>query len=704
MPAPLSEALADSPPPKEKPWKKPRGALWKRVLSNVFVRIAVVIIAVTSASYFYAIRNVSEQFLLGLKNYADARAGGERWTFELAIDSLNNVGAAYAQHLRNHAPADPAPEFARRYELCPDGVVRSRKDIFDPSRHAGTSIQNPARINADVQRRVLAAEDTAALHGAVMHIRFQNTWIILPENIAMGYWPEVPTWPFDTKAGYDFTADDLFQLAQPEKNKERKSIWTDVYLDRTRHVSVVSAAMPMYDGDRFLGVAGHDVTVAELFKRTIDVRMPGTYNILVSASGNLIAHPDLGLEIAAAKGNYKIATSGNATLINLYESAIRVKGSGSVAVVEAKEHFLGVTHLPGPDWYLVIVYPKALLQKEAYFRARFVLFTGLVVLMLEAAVLFWVLRKSISHPLRELLFATKQVASGEMNIELHTKRNDELGELAIAFNDMAHAVRDREEHSRQVEHSLRAARDQALEATKAKSEFLAVMSHELRTPLNAIIGYSEMLQESLESEHDIKDAQRIEEAGKHLLSLINDLLDLSAIEAGKLKIELEAANIDELLERVVKSLQSQADRRGIRLSLNKPQPLGAARTDALRLTQCLLNIMSNAIKFTEKGSVIVHASLQPATGGEAAGETIVFRIEDTGVGIAEEDQAKLFGSFTQADSSTRRKYGGSGLGLAITRQLCRLMGGDIWIEQSRPGHGTIFRIELPWQGIKGGAA
>lgn len=691
MPAAIGEARGKSSPNKtHRP--VPRGALWKRVLSSVFLRIALVIAAVTGASYFYAIRNVSEQSLLGLKNYSRARAFSERWIFDLAIDSLKNVGDAYARRLSEYTQIDPAPEFSRRYELCPDGIVRSRKSIFNPVKDAGTSIQQPERLNPDVQRRVLSAEDTAAQLGAAMHVRFQNTWLILPENIAMGYWPEVPSWPFDTKAGYDFNADHLYQLASPEKNKERKSIWTDVYLDRTRQVSVVSAAMPMYDGDRFLGVVGHDVTVAELFERTINVRMPGTYNMLFSASGNLIAHPDLGAEIAAAKGNYKIESSGDATLIDLYISALSVKGTGNVDVVEAKDHFLGVTHLPGPDWYLVIVYPKSLLKAEAYTRARFVLFTGLAVLLLEAAVLLWVLRKSVSGPLRELLHATKQVTSGQTNIELHARRNDELGELATAFNDMAHAVREREEHSRNAELSLIAARDQALAATRAKSEFLATMSHELRTPLNAIIGYSEMLQENLSDEMDIKDAGRIEEAGKHLLSLINDLLDLSAIEAGKLKIEVADTQVDGVLDGILRTVEPQAGRRGIHLSIVKTAPLGIARTDHLRLTQCLLNIVGNAVKFTEKGSVTVYAEAKPADSG---GDILVFRIEDTGVGIAPEDQAKLFESFTQADSSTRRKFGGSGLGLAITRQLCRMMGGDIWIERSSPGQGTVFRIELP---------
>lgn len=700
MAAPSSEAPAHSPSPAKPHRPSRRGALWKRVLSSVFVRIAVVITAVTSASYFYAIRTVSDQFLMGLKNYADARAGAERWIFELAIDSLRHIGVEYARQIHHYASADPAPEYGRRHELCADGVMRTRKASFDPERDAGASVQHPAQMNPAAQRRLLAAEDTASHMGAAMHIRFQNTWMILPENVSLGYWPEAPTWPFETKAGFDFTADPMYKHAGPEHNTDRKSIWTDVYQDRTNQMSMVSAAMPMYDGSRFLGVVGHDVTLDELFQRTINVRMPGTYNILISAAGTLIAHPELGAEIRAAKGNYRIAKSGNATLINIYESATAGQKPGSVSITEAKEHFLGVAHLPGPDWYLVIVYPKALLRTEAYSRARFVLFTGLAALLLEAAVLFWVLRRSISHPLRELLFATKQVAVGEMNIELHTKRNDELGELAIAFNGMANAVREREEHSRNVENFLRAARDQALEATKAKSEFLATMSHELRTPLNAIIGYSEMLQESLETESDIKDAKRIEEAGKHLLSLINDLLDLSAIEAGRLSMEVGPADVDELLGRVIKSFEPEAARRKINLSLQKIKPFGAMNTDGLRLTQCLLNVVGNAVKFTEKGSVTIYASTESKASEDGIEERLIFRVEDTGIGIPPDVQSKLFESFTQADSSTRRKYGGSGLGLAITRQLCRMMGGDIWIERSAPGEGTVFRVEIAVTPIK----
>jgi adenylate cyclase len=259
-------------------------------------------------------------------------------------------------------------------------------------------------------------------------------------------------------------------------------------------------------------------------------------------------------------------------------------------------------------------------------------------------------------------------------------------------------LKQRELELGQLVDRLADARDEALQATLAKSRFLANMSHELRTPLNAVIGITEMLIEDAEDSGD-KDALeplgRIARAGKHLLDLINDVLDLSKIEAGKLEFHYEDVDLGALVEDVVGAAQPLAQRNGNRLEVDCPDSIGTMRCDVTRLRQVIFNLLSNACKFTEKGTV----SLKLARRDAGDGEWLDLAVSDTGIGMTREQVAKLFQEFTQADSSTTRKYGGTGLGLAITDRLCRMMGGSITVE-SEPGRGTIFSISLPTAGAQ----
>ena len=239
----------------------------------------------------------------------------------------------------------------------------------------------------------------------------------------------------------------------------------------------------------------------------------------------------------------------------------------------------------------------------------------------------------------------------------------------------------------------RSARAVALEASQAKSRFLANMSHELRTPMNAIIGYSEMLIEDAEDAGDealIDDLRKVRTAGKHLLALINDVLDLSKIEAGKMTLAIEAFEVGGLIDSVVTTIQPLADRNRDRLDVTLPGELGTMTTDETKLRQVLVNLLSNACKFTEDGSV----RLEVERRGADDGERLVFRVEDTGIGMTPEQVERVFEEFAQADSSTQRRYGGTGLGLAISRRFARLMGGELAVT-SRPGEGSTFTLELP---------
>ena len=308
------------------------------------------------------------------------------------------------------------------------------------------------------------------------------------------------------------------------------------------------------------------------------------------------------------------------------------------------------------------------------------------ILTLFGFFLVWAIRAIVHRPLRALVEATQQVSAGNTTLRLDASRGDEFGTLGRFFNTMLDVLMVQQK-------KVEAALADAENATRAKSVFLANMSHELRTPLNAIIGYSDMLAEEADELGQtaiVPDLYKIKTAGKHLLDLINNILDISKIEAGKMELYVEVIDVRGMIQDIVTTAQPLVDRNDNLLRVEISEHAVTLSQDVTKLRQALLNLLSNAAKFTKRGVLTLRVELS----AETDAEHMRFLVSDTGIGMSADTLHSLFQPFAQGDGSIASKYGGTGLGLAISRHYINLMGGDICVK-SVPSQGTTFTITLP---------
>ena len=414
---------------------------------------------------------------------------------------------------------------------------------------------------------------------------------------------------------------------------------------------------------------------------------------VVDAQGRLIAHPDISLVLRNTDMSRLAQVSAARAATGATGGASeRVQESDDISGRKVLTAYAPVAPL---GWLVFVELPAT----EAY-APLYAALQRLGVVLLAAlgfAVLAGMfLAGRMVGPIQALRAGAERIGGGDLAQRIRIKTGDELEALADQFNDMAGRLQESyagleqkvEERTREVEEKSR----QLEMASQHKSQFLASMSHELRTPLNAIIGLTEMMVSNAArfgTEKAAEPLRRVHRAGSHLLGLINQVLDLSKIEAGKLELSPDVVALAPLITEVVDTARPLAEQNNNRLVVKSQENLGSLTVDPMRLRQILLNLLSNACKFTKQGEVTLLARKVIDQGN-----WVEFTVSDTGIGMTPEQQAKLFEEFTQADSSTARQYGGTGLGLAITRKLARMMGGDVTLT-SEAGKGSTFSVRLP---------
>jgi signal transduction histidine kinase len=314
-----------------------------------------------------------------------------------------------------------------------------------------------------------------------------------------------------------------------------------------------------------------------------------------------------------------------------------------------------------------------------------------------AALLGFVISWSFILPVQEAHGFVTQVAKGNFEATINVPNRDEFGALADRMNQMSRELRTLYANQQEAARELQSLNERLQQASKAKSDFLANMSHELRTPMNAILGFVEMVLDGIYGEvpPDLKEPLTdIQTNGKHLLHLINDVLDLSKIEAGRMELALAEYSVQDVVDTVRASLQSLALEKGLGFTAAAQDDIPVAFGDGKRITQCLVNLVGNALKFSKRGNVVVWVEQQ--------GDNLLYRVSDTGIGIPENELENIFGEFQQVDTAITREFSGTGLGLNITKKFVEMHGGRIWVE-SELGKGSTFFFLIPLRVNHGGA-
>ncbi len=432
-----------------------------------------------------------------------------------------------------------------------------------------------------------------------------------------------------------------------------------------------------------LGLLAYPALEAE---KAVSGRLPPTRDVFTLIVGSLQAYPSIE-ESAIFGENGQIVGGYHRNLLEPPRPPPFSPHSWHAFTPQGLVLYYRVTSAEGRE--VGTIYLRSNTDQLAVRAGRYAQILAVVTLfsLLASLLLASRLQAVISRPILHLAEMEARVSrEKDFSLRAVKEAEDELGVLIDGFNDMLGQIQSRDAE-------LTIAKDLAEQASRSKSSFLANMSHELRTPLNAIIGYSEMLEEDAKGsglEDLAADLEKIQLAGKHLLALINDVLDLSKIEAGRMELVIEEFQVESLVRDVAATIRPLVDKNENELEISHGPEAGVMRADLTRVRQVLLNVLGNAAKFTQHGRITLEVLPLRLEGRD----WVEFTVSDTGIGLAPEQARRLFQSFSQADVSTSRKYGGTGLGLVISRRIAQMMGGDIELE-SELGRGCAFTVRLP---------
>ena len=735
-----------------------RTSLARATLTRMGVRVALITGLATLLSYLHIFDAFLQNSLAQLERGAARHSQQELALFTRTEEDHAVLKQLLQERIEAWRSLDPDARFDRLVMKLPDGTLRNRLEGFDGTRMPCIFIPSGTQVDADFRRRLLAAHDVVERHGALLHVRYTNAYVTLPEAALVIYWPELPNWCHEFKPEAMNPDFELFSVSTPERNPERRGVWTFI----TEEPISITLTTPVDVRGHYAAAVGTDFLIDELRKRTLEDSPPGAYNLIFSDAGELIVHPDVQMKTGAFAYNILHEQRPLDTLFEKPLSAeqrdhlraifdrVQARAPGQkVLELAAYDEYLAVAWLNGPQWHLVTVLPRSTVSSVALGAARYLIAFGLISLLLELLIMSWVLRREISQPLKTFTQVTDQVAAGDFQVVLRTARDDELGRLAQGFELMAHEIQQREAALRQaneglerrIEERTQQLRDKnvTLEATLTQLEqtqellveqerlaslgsLMAGIAHELKNPLNFVnnfaqlsVGLVQELREELHATPSVvedmarermdelldwltQNVGKIEEHGKRADNLLRDMQLHSHVRSSA----PEPTDLNALLEQLLNQGAQNARRLYPQLPVAFRQELDPSlgRVDVVPqdLGRALANLLDNSVYAVAQK----HQRLGPAftpevvVSSQTEGSRVRLVLRDNGTGIASKLLDKVFSPFF----TTKPAGVGTGLGLSIAQDIVvRQHHGELRIE-SEEGQYTQCTLTLPRSATK----
>ncbi|OJH42646.1 ATP-binding protein [Cystobacter ferrugineus] len=707
-------------------------------------RIAVVIVLSTLFSYLHMFHTLRTEALDTLERHVAERATREEAIFKLAEDNHAAFNRALEESIRALPQEEVNARFERLFVRLPDGSIRNRPEGFDGTRQVGLFVPRGIPVDDWMRRRLVAGYEVLSQYGPAFLVRFKDTFITLAEQPGLIYWPERPTYSQEAPADASVANAEYFLSSLPENNPRRETRWTSVYKEQVSGKWVTVATTPLDMDGQYVASVSHDILLEELMARTLGDHLPSAYNVIFREDGQIIAHPELDLKRAPGQSS---AEAQQVHLRGILERMKTREGHDAFALPEYGE-YVAVAQMHGTGWFFATIQPEHVVTQGALSAARIVLLLGVLSLVLELAIVSWVLREQITRPLIGITQTTARIAAGEFKVELDTQRQDELGQLARAFRVMADRIQHREEELRvandgleqRVEERTRELKEvhQQLVQTARRTgmaEIATNVLHNVGNVLNSVYTSSQVAKERV-TEMRLEQVTRVatmlqerqsdlasflqDERGRHLLPFLNklgqNLVDerrevISLLDdVGRysehigeiVKVQQDYARLPKVQEPVLLTQLVEDSLRINSAGLSRHQvklerqleSLPQVLTDKHKLLMILVNLVSNAKYAMDHVPVserLLRIKLERATHDQ-----VRIELHDNGMGIAPEMLTRIF----QFGFTTRAE--GHGFGLHSSALAAQELGGTLAVHSDGPGKGATFTLEIPYHPVQEG--
>lgn len=676
-------------------------SLSRRFQLSLGVLSLIVTVLATIGAFLGFQRELSNRQIAYLADYVKERSNNVDRRFSNLVNLQRSAGAELEQRMSLLSAADVERLLDRYMPLQADGSRRSRPQYFDgefsPSGDytygMGAMLMAPSELSP-LQKKALAASfDLVSNFGQAARGDYDNFYFFTRGTRLVMFGPDRPDrlmfYRKDAPPDLDISGEEMSYLTLPANNPSGATRCTNLQrlLQDEGGERLATACMtPAFFQGRYIGSFGSSIELTGFFLNVVKAALPGSSNLVVTDKGELIAYP--GFESPGKASEATVAEYERRLGLHKLVNEIKANGAPQGVIMDPnRDEIVAYGRLSGPDWYLLLTYPRSAVAWSAARSASWVLVLGFIASIAQTMLVIALARRTIVQPLRQLAVSCSPEAFGERSrpdVTAIEARRDEIGLLARTLRDEREQV---EEVLASLEDRVRDRTAQLERANAEKSRFLANMSHELRTPLNGVIAISETLAGEQVTPRSRELAELIASSGRLLEQVLTDILDFSKIEAGEITLIDEPFSMTEVARRIAELHRATAEAKGLAFSWAvDPSADDRFVGDQVRLSQVLSNLLSNAVKFTEAGEVTLNVSADELG--------VLFTVADTGIGFDNEVKARLFRRFEQADASIRRRFGGTGLGLAITRSLVELMGGTIEVD-SKEGSGSTFAVRVP---------